>query len=404
MYYSLIDIIAIFVIFVVNFNVVFRVRKSNNLKARKLYMVYLILLYAYFVVDAIWGLLYERKLSVAVAVDTNIYFLVMVGSVLMWTIFEAAYLNEHKAFDIVLKTIGWVIFVGGVVMVIINFITPILFYIDDAGVYVPRPERYLLLFAQIVLYQVSAIYALIVAIRNQGERKTRHIMVAAVGIVMSIAIVIQLFFPDYPIYAIGCLVGNCLFYAFVVRIETDGFVKEIKERERHEAIQQEELNTTMALAYTDPLTGAKSKHAYVEKEQEIDILIREGQMERFSVLIFDMNDLKLINDTKGHDVGDDYIIKTCNLIKEYFENEEVYRFGGDEFVLILQGENFSKRYKILGQFNDKIENNVGTEEPIVATGISDYLIGKDNTLRAVFARADEKMYMRKRSLKEMYNG
>ena len=404
MYYSLIDIIAIFVVFVVNFNVVFKVHKPQNLKAQNYYRFYLLFLMFYFITDMIWGILDQHHLVVALIVDTNIYFLAMVASVLMWTLFEVDYLNEKKKYDNILRICGWGVFLAGVILTVTNIFTPVLFTVGEDGAYHHMLARDILLVAQIIIFQMTAIYALVIAFRNQDEKKTRHIAVAAVANAMSIAILVQFFFPIYPIYAIGCLVGNCIFYAFVVRIETDGFVKEIKERERHEAIQQEEINTTMALAYTDPLTGAKSKHAYVEKEQEIDLLIRDGNMEKFSILIFDLNDLKHINDTKGHDVGDDYIVKTYELIEEFFGKADIQRFGGDEFVLILQGENFSKRYKILGQFNDKIENNVGTEEPIVATGISDYLVGKDNTLRAVFARADEKMYMRTRSLKEMYNG
>ena len=404
MYYALIDIIAIFVIFVVNFNVAFKLRTPKNKKAHKLYRFYLLSLLLYFICDMIWGFLYEAHLSVAVAIDTNLYFVVMVTSVLMWSLFEVAYLDENGKFDIVLKTLGWLVFAVGVGMVITNFFMPLLFVVDEAGVYHTKPARSALLGAQIILYAISAAYALIVALRNKGEKKTKHLTAAAVATAMLSAITVQFFFPEYPVYAIGLLVGNCLCYAFIIRLETDGFIKEIRERKKHEEMQERELGSVTALAYSDPLTGVKNKHAYVEKEQEIDILIRDGKMDKFSIIVFDLNDLKVINDTRGHDIGDKYIIKTCDMINDFFQDDDVYRFGGDEFVLILQGESYAKRYKILERFNAKVESNVGTDNPIIATGISDYVVGKDNTLRAVFTRADEKMYMRKRSLKEMYNG
>ena len=405
MYYALVDIIAIFVIFVVNFNVVFRLRKPKNKKAHDLYRLYLLTLVIYYICDMIWGFLYEANLSTAVVIDTNIYFIIMVASVLMWSLFEVSYLNENSKFDIVLATLGWIVFVIGIAMVVTNFFMPLLFTVDENGIYQTRPARSGLLGAQIILYAISAVYAMIVAIRNKGEKKTRHLTVAAVAIAMLTAISIQFFHPDYPIYAIGLLVGNCLCYSFIVRLETDGFIKEILERKKHEEMQEKELGSVIELAYTDPLTGVRNKHAYVEKEQEIDLLIRDGKMDKFSIIVFDLNDLKAINDSRGHDTGDKYIVKTCEMINAFFQDDNIYRFGGDEFVLILQGESYAKRYKTLERFNAKVEANIdGVGEPIVATGISDYVVGKDNTLRAVFTRADEKMYMRKRSLKEMYNG
>ena len=404
MYYALVDIIAIFVIFVINFNIIFKLFKPRNKKANILYRLFLLTLFLYYVTDALWGIFYDNHLATAITIDTNFYFIVMVASVLAWTLFVSAYLDENNKFDIVLKIVGLVVFVSGVTMVIVNFFTPILFVVDENAKYHQFKARNALLGLQIILYLISAVYAFIIALRNKGEKKTKDISVAAVGIAMSTAIYIQFYLPEYPVYAVGCLVGNCLCYTFIVRWETDGFIKEIRERKKHEEMQEKELGSVTALAYSDPLTGVKNKHAYVEKEQEIDILIRDGKMDKFSIIVFDLNDLKVINDTRGHDIGDKYIIKTCDMINDFFQDDDVYRFGGDEFVLILQGESYAKRYKILERFNAKVEANVGTDNPIIATGISDYVVGKDNTLRAVFTRADEKMYMRKRSLKEMYNG
>ena len=397
MYYALVDILAILVIFIINFNVLFENRTPNNKKALIFYRLYLLALVIYLVTDAIWGFLYEYHLKTALIVDTQIYFFVMVFSVFAWVHFEVAYLEENKIFNTVLKIVGWVLFASGTTMIIINFFQPLLFYFDENAVYHAQTVRYAFLITQIVVYLLTSVYAFIIAIRSQGEAKLKHITIAAVGNVMSIAILVQIFLPEYPIYAIGCLLGNCLLYSFVMRLETNSYKQKIEEG-------KVELVNTKELAYTDPLTNIKNKHAYVAKEEEMDLLIREGKIDKFSIIVFDLNNLKEINDTYGHDVGDQYIIKTCDAIKSFFNKDELYRFGGDEFVLIIEDESYAKRYKILEKFNIMIEENIGTDKPVVATGIADFNLGKDNTLRAVFVRADEKMYMRKRSLKEMSNG
>ena len=404
MFYSLTGISAILVIFVVNFNTFFMPKKNiRNKSTHNSYVIFLISLLVFCVVDVLYGVFIYCNLKTAASIDTSIYFLAMSLTILAWTKFEISYLKENKTFEIVLKVVGWLMLIAGVSLIITNFFTPILFDFDESAGYHPHPARYAYLTVQIALYLLNSIYALLVAFRSEkGEERTKHLTVAAFGAIMATAIFIQIFLPDYPIYAIGCLVGDCLVYSFVVRLETDIFRRQIKEGKYREVKKQEELESAKELAYTDPLTGVKNKHAYVEKELEVDLLIREGKMEKFAIIVFDLNDLKLVNDTYGHDVGDKYIINACNLIAKHFKYEDIYRYGGDEFVVILQGESFSTRNRLLEKFNDQIEKNIGSsDEPIVATGLSDFNPHKDNTLRAVFIRADEKMYIRKRSLKEM---
>jgi GGDEF domain-containing protein len=54
--------------------------------------------------------------------------------------------------------------------------------------------------------------------------------------------------------------------------------------------------------------------------------------------MFDLNDLKHINDRYGHERGDEYIVNCCRLICQVFKHSPVFRIGGDEFVALLRGE------------------------------------------------------------------
>ena len=89
------------------------------------------------------------------------------------------------------------------------------------------------------------------------------------------------------------------------------------------------------------------------------------------------------------------------MIKEVYKNTEVYRFGGDEFVAILDGDDFNNRDELLNKFNEIIDNNIDNEKPVVSVGMADFNSLEDHAFNAVFAKADEKMYIRKKYLKSI---
>lgn len=162
-----------------------------------------------------------------------------------------------------------------------------------------------------------------------------------------------------------------------------------------------ELGTVRRMAGTDPLTGVKSKHAYAEKERELDEQIQCGDAEAFSVVVCDVNGLKYVNDTFGHKAGDEYIRSASIMICELYTHSPVFRTGGDEFVVILTGRDHANREAILKELKDRSESRIGTDEAVVAAGMADFLPDSDTGLHMVFDRADAKMYENKKALKEM---
>ena len=163
----------------------------------------------------------------------------------------------------------------------------------------------------------------------------------------------------------------------------------------------EERDSAREVAYRDPLTGAKSKHAFVEKESETDALIYEGKAGDFTVLVCDVNGLKAINDTLGHKAGDEYIKAAGKLICEHFKHSPVYRIGGDEFAVLPEGRDLENIDAILSGINDRVEKNIALNEVVISIGRADFKPGADNTFHAVFERADYLMYERKKQLKAM---
>ncbi len=162
-----------------------------------------------------------------------------------------------------------------------------------------------------------------------------------------------------------------------------------------------ERDHARTVAYTDPLTGVKSKAAFAEAEQETDARIEAGEAEPFAVLVCDVNGLKYVNDTFGHKAGDEYIRAASSLICEEYQHSPVFRTGGDEFVVLLTGRDYEQRETLLGDFNARVEANLAPDAVVISAGASDYRPGGDLRLHDVFVRADEAMYERKQQLKAM---
>lgn len=175
----------------------------------------------------------------------------------------------------------------------------------------------------------------------------------------------------------------------------------LEETLQRELEQEQELGSAIHLAYTDPLTGVKSKRAYLEAIEQINNGLADETVTEFGVIVFDLNGLKNINDTLGHDAGDRYIKEGCQLICDTFGHSPVYRIGGDEFAVILEGKDYRDREELIRAFNAVIEENLAEDAVVVSTGIDVYDIEIDTDFSTVFERADKKMYERKRYLKSI---
>ena len=161
------------------------------------------------------------------------------------------------------------------------------------------------------------------------------------------------------------------------------------------------MESVTRIAYTDPLTGVKSKHAFKEAEKRMDQRIAQGAVSEFGVVVFDLNDLKQINDTLGHAIGDEYIRDAGKLICTCFKHSPAYRVGGDEFIAVLEGTDYTNRAALLEDFEKQILENMERGRAVVAFGCASFDLVKDAGLRAVCERADAAMYKEKKLIKSV---
>ena len=157
--------------------------------------------------------------------------------------------------------------------------------------------------------------------------------------------------------------------------------------------------------YVDALTRVKNKGGFDVIIARLDDAIRSGEGSewlQFALVMFDCNGLKSINDRYGHERGDIYLQKAAQLICQVFTHSPVYRVGGDEFVVLLEREDFDWREELLATFDAKAaETNDAAEHPWeridIAKGVATYRPGEDENAEQVLRRADTRMYENKRS-------
>lgn len=162
-----------------------------------------------------------------------------------------------------------------------------------------------------------------------------------------------------------------------------------------------QLGVVREIASRDALTGVKSRHAYQEKERELDEQIGNHTAGDFGIVVCDLNGLKLINDEFGHKAGDERIRQASRVICELFSHSPVYRNGGDEFVVYLAGRDYEERAQLMQALHDRSVANIETGDVVIAGGLAVFDRNADARLRPVFDRADASMYKEKQLLKGM---
>ena len=154
----------------------------------------------------------------------------------------------------------------------------------------------------------------------------------------------------------------------------------------------------LKMAYTDPLTQTNNRTAFDNSlSREIQLANRNSRP--LSIIFFDIDHFKNINDTYGHECGDIALSTAANCIKEALRDSDiVFRYGGEEFVILLSDTDLNGAKVIAERIRQQIENhrlayNMEILKLTASLGISS-LRGNDSK-DSLIKRADNAMYRAK---------
>ena len=164
------------------------------------------------------------------------------------------------------------------------------------------------------------------------------------------------------------------------------------------------IKAIVRLIYIDTMTQVGNKTAYNECVDLLCKQIRDKEAVDFAVVVVDINDLKIVNDTYGHEYGDKLIQNGAAILKKVWGSDFAYRVGGDEFVIVHS--NVEKEWVEIkiSLFEEAIEdyNRENTCKELymqMAVGAAVYDTKIDGGYADVFRRADSAMYEDKKTKK-----
>ncbi len=171
----------------------------------------------------------------------------------------------------------------------------------------------------------------------------------------------------------------------------------LRERDRKEEALQ---NSLYNLAIHDPLTNAYNKRYLADRiDTEVAVSWRRGRP--LSLLIFDIDHFKRLNDTFGHAAGDEVLQKLARRVMEVLRDTDIFaRFGGEEFVVLMQNtplhdaEHIAERLRAAAEAL-RIPFQEHHLQVTISIGLSSTSEGDRITAMDLFSRADQRMYQAK---------
>ena len=183
------------------------------------------------------------------------------------------------------------------------------------------------------------------------------------------------------------------------------YVVDLVSAELDSELLKKQATQMYELANKDSLTGVRNKTAYDKEILKLQFMLETSRLEPFGLAMIDLNFLKKINDTYGHEKGNAAIQRLSALICEIFDHSPVFRIGGDEFVVILKGHDYEHIEELTEAFNQNLkvldaDDSLEAWEKIsAALGYALFDKEEDTSIDSVFKRADQKMYECKKAMK-----
>jgi diguanylate cyclase (GGDEF)-like protein len=151
------------------------------------------------------------------------------------------------------------------------------------------------------------------------------------------------------------------------------------------------------LSTEDPLTGAGNRRALNKKLDQLVATYRRTAMP-MSAILLDLDNFKIVNDAGGHAAGDEVLRRVADIIATRIRlTDNLYRFGGDEFVVLATSATGETAAKLAEDIRDLVARALADIAlPVTASlGVAEYIA--DESVEHWLARADKAMYKAKAS-------
>lgn len=277
------------------------------------------------------------------------------------------------------------------IAILFNMIVQTLLYMFNM---VDFPQMLLATHLILVFTLICIVYALIRDSRSQEARFTNDILFAVLVLILFGLVALVNF------YVSGTSNNNSLYYRWGIIIFVL-LLTMVNVKRMGVFLEEWEQNRVLSkLAFTDIMTKTSNRLAYERyMDDKAGCDVKKANL---SFILIDLNDLKKVNDTYGHNAGDQVLIDAAQSIKKVLGNVgDVYRIGGDEFVVIVEGKDVDgQSYKT--RLIEEIENsNQKAKYPFtLAFGFASAKAEDCNDLKELQKKADLNMYLDKQKYKK----
>jgi len=149
----------------------------------------------------------------------------------------------------------------------------------------------------------------------------------------------------------------------------------------------------------DSLTGCYTKKELQEFIAQYLAQFLRYKKEKFSIIMFDIDFFKRINDTHGHLCGDHILKELASLVKETLRTADICaRFGGEEFVIVLQNTNIAGALKLAERIRQKIQKHIFTcknTDLSITISLGVTSVGMTDSYYSLIERVDKALYLAK---------
>ena len=195
-----------------------------------------------------------------------------------------------------------------------------------------------------------------------------------------------------------------LYSMFAIRPEEDSdhiiiAVANVGESRDTEQKYGQAVGSSLNMLNRDTLTGLYNKRFYAQTEMSLDTRIANGQNVEFAIVLCDVNGVKEVNSTQGRKAGDQCIVEAGRMLRGVFKDSEIYRVGGDDFLVLLCDEAYKNRKQLINNLSEVQLFHRDSGSVSVAYGMAEFDPEKDFGAQDVVGRAIQALQVNKNSIR-----